>query len=106
MFQDAFAMTVFGDDGLEPSSGESPWLNVLVLTRVPDVLHKTDVVGDICEYRLDGDVTVRRTDLFSICTQFDQVWQEDLDHVVESRASDSSNVLNKMATVGRDGCSQ
>lgn len=94
MFEDVFALPVFGDDVLEPSSGEGPRLNILVLTRVPDMLYKTDVVGDVCEYCIDGDVSVRRTDLLSIRAQFDQIWQEDFDHIVESRASDSGNVLN------------
>lgn len=106
MFQDAFALTIFFDDGLEPSSGEGPWLNVLVLARVPDMLHKPDVVGDSCEYRIDGNVSVRCADLLSVRTQFDQIRQQNLDHVVESRASNSGNVLNKMATVGGNGCSQ
>ena len=87
-------MTVFGDDRVEPFGGERPWLNVLVLACVPDMLHEAHVVGDVGKDRDHSGITVFGGDLFLVSAELNETLHDNLNHrIAETRTGSFGHIL-------------
>lgn len=64
----------------QPASRIISWLHVLILTCQPDVLHYSNVVGDLADYNIHGLVTSLRAYLFGASTKLDEILKENFDH--------------------------
>lgn len=83
MFHDVLRVSMLGDDSLQPCTGESPGLDVLVMRRVVDVLCKADVERYVSHDSTDSGVGIGGGDLLGVGTKLDEVLQKDLEHIVE-----------------------
>lgn len=94
------------DQSFQPASSIKTWLDILILTGEPEVLHNTRSVGDVFNDNIDGDIAILSTDLLHSSAKFDQILHKDFHHMIDSRSTGSGYVLDQETATGGKGSSQ
>ena len=95
---DGDADVVF-DDFIEPFTGKSAGLHVLVFAGIVDMLDDVHTIMAVADDGNDGLVGISARDRLRVGRELDEVLEQDLDHVIHSRAAFFGKVLEEEAAV-------